>query len=93
MPSMTPPPGMNGPAAPQAPTTPGASPAPATPSPEAHQGAQLIIQAVQAVRAIAKAYPAAAPLVQDINNKLREVMAITMQSQNPGEPAAPPNGG
>ena len=93
--SMPPPPSMGGtPGQPPAPTsTPGASPAPPTPSPSMQQGTQLLIGAVSNLRAIAKAFPAAASKVAEANNLLREISALMMQSQNPGEPQAPPTGG
>jgi hypothetical protein len=45
------------------------------------------------LRAIAKAFPATAPKIADINNLMREVVAGMMQSAPTGEPAAPPSNG
>jgi hypothetical protein len=57
------------------------------------QGMDLMRGVVTNLRAIAKAYPAAAPKVAEANNIMREVTALMMQSQRPGEPQAPPSGG
>lgn len=93
--ALTPPPQMDdSSAAPASPTSPiAASPAPPQPSPAMQKGAQDIILVVQTMRGIAKAYPAAAPIVSEINDKLREILPIVMQSQTPGEPMAPPLNG
>lgn len=89
---MTPPPAGSGPGA--TPTDPqAASPAPPTPSPVMQQGMKLIVDVVTNLRAIAKAYPAAAPKVAEANSVMREISALMMQSQHPGEPSAPPSGG
>jgi hypothetical protein len=56
-------------------------------------GTQMAIQVVQSLRAIAKAFPATAPKVAEINNLMREVVAGMMQSAPTGEPAAPPSNG
>lgn len=53
----------------------------------------MAITVIQGLRAIAKSFPATAPDIAEINNKMREVMAKMMASQEPGEPAAPPTGG
>lgn len=50
----------------------------------------MAIQIVSNLRAIAKAYPSAAPKVVEANNIMREIMAAMMEHQTPGEPAAPP---
>lgn len=84
---MPPPPGS-------APMTTGiASPAPATPSPQMQQGTQAAIQVVNLLRGIAKAFPGTSPKISEINNLMREVTALMMQHQEPGEPQAPPSGG
>jgi hypothetical protein len=57
------------------------------------QGTQDVIEVVQKLRGIAKAYPSAAPTVAKINDLIREMMGAMMQHQTPGEPQAPPNGG
>jgi hypothetical protein len=55
---------------------------------------KAVIDAVHGLRAVAKAIPAAAPVVAKINELIRgELMPAIMQSQQPAEPAAPPNGG
>jgi hypothetical protein len=89
---MTPPPGQSGgaPPADSPATQQGAPPAPASPNPAMQQGTQLVIGVVNGLRAIAKAYPKAAPIVTDINARMRELLPIVMQSQSPGEVQAPP---
>jgi hypothetical protein len=57
------------------------------------QGTQDVIEIVQKLRGIAKAYPSAAPTVAKINDLMREMMAAMMQHQTPGEPMAPPTNG
>jgi hypothetical protein len=57
------------------------------------QGTQDVIEVVQKLRGIAKAHPKVAPQIQQINDLMREVLAGMMESQTPGEPAAPPTGG
>jgi hypothetical protein len=57
------------------------------------QGTQLAIQVVSNLRTIAKAFPAAAPHIAEINNLMRSVMAAMMQHSQTGEPAAPPTAG
>ncbi len=91
---MTPPPGEDTtPAQGGAPSSPaGASPSPPQPSPQMQQGAQSLIGVVNTLRGIAKAYPAASPHVQKINDELRNVMAIMMQASQPAEAQAGPNG-
>jgi hypothetical protein len=92
--SLPPPPGTGPDSAPSAPTSPtAASPAPPTPSPETQQGTQIAISVVSNLRAIATAYPSAAPFVAQINDLMRQVMAAMMESAKPGEPSAPPQGG
>ena len=54
------------------------------------QGTQLVIGVVNGLRAIARAYPKAAPIVTEMNAKMRELLPIIMQSQAPGEVQAPP---
>jgi hypothetical protein len=88
---MTPPPGQDSGAPPDSPATQqGAPPAPATPNPAMQKGTQLVIGVVNGLRAIAKAYPKAAPIVSDIQGRMRELLPIVMQSQSPGEAQAPP---
>lgn len=95
--SLAPPPGTGSdPSAQQGPPTSpqGASPAPATPSPAMEQGTQMMLQVVNGLRAIAKAFPGASPAVAEINELIRgKVMPAVMQHAEPGEPAAPPVGG
>jgi hypothetical protein len=94
---LTPPPGLNdspGAPPPATPTAPlAASPSPPQPSPQMQQGTQDVIEIVQKLRGIAKAYPSAAPTVAKINDLMREMLASMMQTQSPGEPMAPPNAG
>ena len=92
---MSPPPapGQEGAAPPNAPAPtnpPVASPAAPKPSPQINAATGQIFQAVSIFRDIAKAYPAAAPHVQNINLEVREIMRKIMEHQEPGEPAAPP---
>ena len=91
--ALTPPPGMDD-QSPQSPSAPAAaSPSPPQPSPAMQQGTQDVIEVVQKLRGIAKAYPSAAPTVAKINDLLRELMAAMMQHASPGEPMSPPNAG
>ena len=93
---MTPPPGAGDTAnpSPGVPTSPmGASPSPPTPSPGTQQSVQSIIGVVNTLRGIAKAFPAASPHVSRINDELRQITAIMMESAQPAEPAAPPVSG
>jgi hypothetical protein len=53
----------------------------------------MLIQVVHGLRALAKAYPSVAPEVSQVNDLMRTVQAKIMQSMQPAEPAAPPNGG
>lgn len=53
----------------------------------------MLISAVHNLRAIAKAYPSAAPEIAQINDIMRKVAAKVMQSQPTAEPAAPPTAG
>lgn len=90
---MSPPPDASGvaPANAPAPTNPPvASPASPKPSPAINAATGQIFQAVSIFRDIARAYPAAAPHVQNINLEVREIMRKIMEHQEPGEPAAPP---
>jgi hypothetical protein len=88
---MTPPPGADANGPPPSPATePGASPAPASPNPAMQQGTQLVISVVNGLRAIAKAYPKAAPKVTEMLAGMRELLPMIMQSQSPGEIQAPP---
>lgn len=57
------------------------------------QGTQLAIGVVSGLRAIAKAFPATSDKISEMNNLMREVVALMMSSQQTGEPAAPPIGG
>lgn len=52
-----------------------------------------MIQAVQAQRAIAQAFPQTAQLISQINDLMRQVQLKMMQGVEPPEPAAPPVGG
>ena len=91
MASMTPPPGADSGSPPDSPATqPGASPAPAQPNPAMQQGTQLVIGVVNGLRAIAKAYPKAAPKITEMLAGMREILPLIMQSQAPGEVQAPP---
>jgi hypothetical protein len=56
-------------------------------------GTQDVIAIVSKLRGIAKAYPGVAPVVSQINDLMRQVMAGMMEHQQPGEPQAPPTGG
>jgi hypothetical protein len=56
------------------------------------QGTQMVITVVRGLRAIAKMFPETAPMISDINNKMRDVSATIMKHQEPGQPAAPPMG-
>jgi hypothetical protein len=90
---MTPPPGASpdsGAANAPAPSPVGASPATPTDSPQMQQGAQLVISIVHNVRALAKMYPKVAPLVAEVNEKMREMLPLIMQSQPSAETQAPP---
>jgi hypothetical protein len=93
-PSMPPPPGQDSGAPPQSPTAPAAaSPSPAQPSPGMQSGTQDVIAIVSKLRGIAKAYPATAEPISQINDLMRKVMAGMMQSSSPGEAQAPPSNG
>lgn len=95
MPPM-PDPSGGAPASPAAvnPTSPAAvAPAPASPAPGMQQGTQQVIQVVQGLRSIAKAFPAAAGEISQINDLMRQVLSKMMASQQTGEPAAPPSAG
>lgn len=85
--TLTPPPGQD-----HSPTSPSAvSPAPPQQAGD-QRGTQLVISTVSNLRAIAKAYPAAAPIVAEMNEKMPELMRVIMQNQQTGEPQAPPVG-
>jgi hypothetical protein len=91
--ALTPPPGMDDQSQ-QNPTSPAAaSPAPPEPAQGMQAGTQMVIGVVSGLRAIAKAFPATAPDIAQINDLMRQVMAKMMSSQQTGEPAAPPQGG
>jgi len=91
--SLTPPPGIDDQDS-QSPTSPAAvSPAPPEPAQGMQGGTQMVIGVVQGLRAIAKAFPATAPDIAQINDLMRGVMSKMMASQQTGEPAAPPQGG
>ena len=66
------------------------TPAPAStvPSPAMESGTRLVIGVVNQLRAIAQAYPAAAPLVAQINDLMREVQVQIMKGGQQGEPQA-----
>src|SRR6266851_9535388 len=97
--ALTPPPDASSgpqqpPPSPAAPTAPAAaSPSPPQPAPAMQQGTQLAIQVVSNLRSIAKAFPATAPHIAEINNVMRSVMASMMQHAQTVEPKAPPTGG
>jgi hypothetical protein len=58
------------------------------------QGTRMMLDVVNGLRAIAKAFPGAAPGVAEINEIIRgKLMPAIMQSAEPGEPQAPPTGG
>lgn len=89
---LPPPPGAQSPDA--APTDPAAaSPAAASPSPQMQQGTQLAIDVVSKLRTIAKAFPATASEIQQINDLMRSVTAKMMAGAQSAEPSAPPNAG
>jgi len=92
---MPPPPGADDSAQQGPPTSPQAvSPAPPTPSPAMQQGTQMMLQVVNGLRAIAKAFPGASPGVAEINELIRgKLMPAIMAHSEPGEPQAPPVGG
>jgi len=77
--------------APTSPVT--ASPAAATPNPKIEQGSTDVIAAVQALRRVAQAFPAAAKPISQINDLMRDVQMAIMKNSQPGEPSAPPTGG
>ena len=94
--ALTPPPSTGGDSSASQPsptTPPAASPAPPTPSPAMQQGTQMMLQVVNGLRSIAKAFPGASPAVAKINEIIRgEMMPALMQHNEPSEPAAPPVG-
>ena len=74
-----------------APTSPpAASPAPPSPSPGLQSSTQDIIDIVRKLRGLAKQFPEAAPLVSQMNDLMRQVVAVTMKHQKMQEPPAPP---
>lgn len=87
--TLAPPPGAAG--QDSAPTNPpsGAS-SPAQPAPGMNQGTNLVLDVTRSLRAIAAAYPGAAPIVAEMNDKVRDLMRVIMQHQQTGEPQAPP---
>lgn len=98
-PAMTPPPSMgqdSGGAPPPDPSQNAspvsAAPAPPQPSPQVAQGTRMLISIVGQLRELAKAFPGAAPAVQEINDKMRDVAKAIMAHGTPGEPSAPPTG-
>jgi len=53
----------------------------------------MLLQVVNGLRAIAKAFPGASPGVAKINELIRgELMPAIMENAEPGEPQAPPVG-
>jgi hypothetical protein len=58
-----------------------------------NQGTKLAIDTVNNLRQIARAFPSTVPLIQQINDLMREVTAQMMQGGETPEPAAPPNAG
>lgn len=71
-------------------TSQGASPAPPQPAPQMQQGTRMVLQVVSGLRAIAKAFPATAPIVAEMNDKARELVSKMMESSHTGEPQAGP---
>jgi hypothetical protein len=53
-------------------------------------GAKLVIAAVTAQRAIAKAFPSTSPEISQMNDLMQKVQAKIMQHGTPGEPQAGP---
>ena len=53
----------------------------------------MLIQAVQALKAIAGAFPTTAPKIAEINTLMQAVVPLMMEAQQTGEAMAPPNGG
>lgn len=53
----------------------------------------MVITVAQGLRAIAVAYPSTAGKVSQANDLLREIAALMMQHQEPGQPMAPPTAG
>jgi len=51
----------------------------------------MVLSVVQGLRGIAQSFPAAAPLITQINDLMRQVQMKIMQQQPASEPAAPPN--
>ena len=84
-----PPPGGSAPSAPTSPIA--SSPAPAAISPQTERGSAMVLSVVQGLRGIAQSFPAAAPLITQINDLMRQVQMKIMQQQPASEPAAPPN--
>jgi hypothetical protein len=70
-----------------------ASPSAAQPAPGMNAGAKLVIRVVDDLRALAKAYPKAAPFVSKINDLMPHIQAAIMSEGSPGEPQAPPSAG
>lgn len=90
--TLPPPPGSDQTPSSDSPTQ-GATAAPPMPSPQSSQGTQLLISVVNNLRAIAKAYPGAAPKVAEMNNLAREIAQEIMKAAPPSEAQAPPVGG
>jgi hypothetical protein len=53
-------------------------------------GAKLVIAAVAAQRAIAKAFPSTSPEISQMNDLMQKVQAKIMEHGTPGEPQAGP---
>jgi hypothetical protein len=58
-----------------------------------NQGTQLAISTVNNLRQIARAFPSTAPIIQQINDLMREVTARMMAGSETPEPQSPPNAG
>jgi hypothetical protein len=56
------------------------------------QGTQMVLGVTNSLRAIAKAFPATAPDIAQINDLMQKVIANMMKDQEPGEAMAPPVG-
>lgn len=67
-----------------------AAPAPAQPNPKATQAVSLVHQIISAGRALAQQFPATAPIVRQMNDLVQQLQMKIVQSQPPGESAAPP---
>lgn len=57
------------------------------------QGTQALIRVVNDLRTLAKQFPAAAPIIAQINQLITEVQRKLFTQAEPGEPSAPPMNG